>query len=46
MLLPQCLMWGEPYGHAGLVSGLVAPQSCFTPSWPPPQFFCQGSREK
>lgn len=42
MLLPRCLLWGEPYGHAGLVSGLVAPQTCFTPSWPPPQFFYQG----
>ncbi|MDA1052535.1 MAG: sulfotransferase [Planctomycetota bacterium] len=39
MLMPECFVWGEPYGHAGLLQSLADPLRCITNDWPEPHFF-------
>ena len=42
MLMPRAFIWGEPYGHAGLVDSLADPLRAFTASWPEDECFHQG----
>ncbi len=42
MLTPECLIWGEPYGHAWMIDSLAEPIRSITDSWPEPPFFYQG----
>ena len=35
-------VWGEPFGHAGLVESMAAPLRCFTDSWPESHHFHKG----
>jgi hypothetical protein len=37
-----CLIWGEPYGHSGLIESLADPIRAFTDLWPEPHFFYRG----
>jgi hypothetical protein len=39
MLLRHCLVWGEPYGSAGLIERLAQPLQRFSPEWPRKEFF-------
>jgi Sulfotransferase family len=39
MLMPECFVWGEPYGHSGMLQGLADPLRCMTRDWPEPHFF-------
>ncbi len=39
MLMPEWFVWGEPYGHAGLLQNLADPLRCITEDWPEPHFF-------
>ena len=41
-LLSECLVWGEPFGHAGLLERLADPLRAFTPRWPEPHFLYTG----
>lgn len=34
LLMPPCLIWGEPYGHARLLQSLADPLRCITDDWP------------
>lgn len=34
MLMPECFIWGEPYGHACLLQSLADPLRCMTNDWP------------
>jgi hypothetical protein len=42
MLTTECLIWGEPYGHAWMIDSLAEPIRSITDSWPEPPFFYQG----
>ncbi len=42
LLSERCLIWGEPYGHAGLIPSLADPIRCFTDRWPEPHHFYRG----
>jgi hypothetical protein len=42
MLMPECFVWGEPYGHAGPIPALAETIRCFTDQWPEPHFFHRG----
>ena len=46
MLTPECLIWGEPYGHSWMIDSLAEPIRCITESWPEPPFFYQGQDSK
>ncbi len=35
-------VWGEPFGHAGLVESMAGPLRCFTDRWPEPHHFREG----
>ena len=39
MLMPECMIWGEPYGHACMLEHLAEPLRCMTNDWPEPHFF-------
>ncbi|MDA1053774.1 MAG: sulfotransferase [Planctomycetota bacterium] len=34
VLMPPCLIWGELYGHSGLLQSLADPLRCITDDWP------------
>jgi hypothetical protein len=34
MLMPECFVWGEPYGHACMLQSLADPLRCITEDWP------------
>lgn len=38
MLMPECFVWGEPFGHACLIEQLADPIRCITNDWPEPHF--------
>ena len=42
-LMPECFVWGEPYGHAGWLDGLAAPLRAMTSRWPEPAFVHEGT---
>lgn len=42
MLMPRCFIWGEPYGHGGLIDSLADPLRSFTAFWPQPHFLHAG----
>lgn len=42
LIMPSCFIWGEPFGHSGLIESLAGPLRCFNDRWPFPQFFYQG----
>jgi sulfotransferase family protein len=37
-LLSHCLVWGEPFGHSGILERLADPLRAFTGGWPEPHF--------
>lgn len=39
MLMPECFIWGEPYGHACMLQQLAEPLRCITDDWPESHFF-------
>jgi hypothetical protein len=39
MLMPECFVWGEPYGHSCMLQQLAEPLRCITDDWPEPHFF-------
>ena len=39
MLMPSCMMWGEPYGHSCMLQSMADPLRCMTSDWPEPHFF-------
>jgi hypothetical protein len=39
MLLQNCLVWGEPYGSAGIIERLAQPLQRFAANWPKEEFF-------
>jgi hypothetical protein len=41
-LLSQCLVWGEPLGHAGLIERLADPLRAVNDHWPEPHFVYRG----
>ena len=41
-LLSQCLIWGEPLGHAGLIERLADPLRVVSDRWPEPHFVYRG----
>ncbi|HUY90514.1 MAG TPA: sulfotransferase [Pirellulales bacterium] len=43
MLMPEAFIWGEPYGHSGLIDSLADPFRAFTEAWPP-QFYFHGGQ--
>jgi hypothetical protein len=42
LIAHACLVWGEPYGHAGLIESLADPIRGFTDAWPEEPFFHRG----
>jgi len=44
MLIHRCLVWGEPYGHSGLIDSLFEPIRAITSSWPEPGHFYEGEQ--
>lgn len=44
MLMPHCFVWGEPYGHSGLIDSLANSVRSFTHAWPEPHFFYRGEQ--
>lgn len=42
MMMPQCFVWGEPYGHAWMVDSMAQVLRSFTSAWPESCFFHQG----
>jgi len=41
-LMSQCLIWGEPLGHAGLIERLADPLRTVSDRWPEPHFVYRG----
>ena len=41
-LLSECLIWGEPLGHAGLIERLADPLRAVSERWPEPHFVYRG----
>ncbi len=39
MLMPECTIWGEPYGHSCMLQNMADPLRCMTNDWPEPHFF-------
>ena len=37
--MPECFIWGEPYGHACMLQQLADPLRCITDDWPESHFF-------
>jgi hypothetical protein len=42
LVMPSCFLWGEPYGHAGLIQSLSDQVRALTLEWPEPHFFHVG----
>ena len=42
LIVERCFVWGEPFGHSGLIDSLTDPIRCFTDRWPEPHHFYQG----
>ena len=43
MMLPQCMVWGEPYGQAHLLNALANPERHWQAGWPPGDHFYDGA---
>jgi hypothetical protein len=43
MLMRDVFVWGEPYGHAGVIESLAGQLQCLTDVWPEPHFFDHGA---
>src|SRR6476620_9900939 len=41
-LMSQCFVWGEPFGHAGLIERLADPLRAMSDRWPEPHFVYRG----
>lgn len=41
-LFSQCLIWGEPYGHAAIIERLTDPLRAVNKQWPEPHFVYRG----
>lgn len=41
-LMSECLIWGEPLGHAGLIERLADPLRTVSDGWPEPHFVYRG----
>ena len=41
-LMSECLIWGEPFGHAGLIERLADPLRAMNDRWPEPHFVYRG----
>ena len=41
-LLSECFIWGEPFGHAGLIERLADPLRAVNDNWPEPHFLYRG----
>jgi hypothetical protein len=41
-LLSKCFIWGEPFGHAGLIEHLADPFRAINAHWPEPHFIYRG----
>src|SRR5437762_14385522 len=41
-LLSHCFVWGEPFGHAGLIERLAEPLRAVNAHWPEPHFLYRG----
>ena len=41
-MMSQCLIWGEPLGHAALIERLADPLRAFNDKWPEPHFVYRG----
>jgi sulfotransferase family protein len=41
-LMSHCLVWGEPFGHAGLLERLADPLRAVNERWPEPHFVYRG----
>src|SRR6478752_6779725 len=41
-LLSHCFVWGEPFGHAGLIERLADPLRAVNNGWPEPHFMYRG----
>ncbi|MCA9122672.1 MAG: sulfotransferase [Planctomycetaceae bacterium] len=39
MLMRECFIWGEPYGHSCMLQQLADPLRCITGDWPETHFF-------
>ena len=39
MLMPECCIWREPYGHSCMLQQLAEPLRCITQDWPEPHLF-------
>ncbi|MHB1559092.1 MAG: sulfotransferase [Isosphaeraceae bacterium] len=42
MIMRECFLWGEPFGHSGLVDSLADPIRCFNDRWPEAHHFHRG----
>ncbi|HEX5446610.1 MAG TPA: sulfotransferase [Pirellulales bacterium] len=42
LLMPRAFLWGEPFGHAGLIEDLARPLAAFGGAWPPDAYFYGG----
>src|SRR3954454_6805561 len=41
-LLSHCFVWGEPFGHAGLLERMADPLRTVNKGWPEPHFMYRG----
>lgn len=44
MIMRECFLWGEPFGHSGLVDSLADPIRCFNDRWPEAHHFHRGEQ--
>jgi Sulfotransferase family len=43
-LMSKCLVWGEPFGHAGIIEQLADPLRAVNARWPEPHFVYGGQK--
>ena len=43
-LMSKCLVWGEPFGHGGLIERLADPLRALNARWPEPHFVYGGQK--
>lgn len=43
LIVHRCFLWGEPFGHAGLIESLADPLRSFTSRWPEAHHFHKGA---
>ncbi len=43
LIVRNCFLWGEPFGHSWLIDSLAAPLRCFSDQWPEPHHFHKGA---